>query len=306
MGIDEFFCAAVAGMISRAPCHPLDTIKTVAYTADAAGHDFGFRRGFQDILAREGIRGFYRGVGIATFGSAPGVGTYLLSYEVAKRKVEEYERLPKVLAHLACGLWAEAVSCIFWVPIDVVKERCQSQHPGVEGRYTSSLDGFRTVVRNESWRGLYKGYWSTLASFGPTSAIYFMAYEEFNKLFEPLKLSPFVGGLLAAGLGNAVAAVATNPLEMVKTRLQVQRAVLTVNGIASPTTQFTYNYKSFASGLNEVVKEYGIFGLQRGVVSRMMYTVPNAAMTMALYQAIKDKVTTAPAYQEVKRVVALA
>jgi hypothetical protein len=36
----------------------------------------------------------------------------------------------------------------------------------------------RTIMRQEGYRGLYKGYFATLFSYGPFSAIYFAWYEE--------------------------------------------------------------------------------------------------------------------------------
>lgn len=49
--------------------------------------------------------------------------------------------------------------------------------------YKNTLDGFRKILKNEGWRGLYKGYGATLGSFGPFSALYFMFYEKVQVFF---------------------------------------------------------------------------------------------------------------------------
>lgn len=87
------------------------------------------------------------------------------------------------------------ISCIVFTPVDVVKERLQvqseqqspsqsSQSPSRSSQspsrssYRDSLDALRTIVREEGWRGIYKGYSATIFSYGPFSASYFVIYEE--------------------------------------------------------------------------------------------------------------------------------
>lgn len=70
------------------------------------------------------------------------------------------------------------LSCSIFVPVDVVKERLQVQSNRLESTYKGSIDAFRTIVKQEGARGLYKGYTATLFSYGPFSAMYFLLYEE--------------------------------------------------------------------------------------------------------------------------------
>ena len=277
-------------MLARFPCHPLDTIKTVQFTSDASGGRSSFAQTVRVIYSREGVAGFYRGVGIATCGSAPGVALYLTTYtRSCKWFDEQLSAGDSPFVHLICGFLAEAVSCVFWVPIDVVKERLQSQPPSLQGRYTGSANGVRTVLANEKLLGLYRGYFSTLASFGPYSAIYFMSFERVRlKLFGPATNSSFYQTLVAAGVANAIAGWITNPLELVKTRLQVQRSVLSVGSAKVVSSQFVYSYSGIVSGVADIVKQEGLLGLWRGVGARVIYTAPNAALTMAMYEGLQS------------------
>jgi hypothetical protein len=281
--MSDALCAGAAGMLGRALCHPLDTVKTVQFTAT----DKSLSQTVRAVYAREGASGFYRGVGIATCGSAPGVALYLMTYELAIGWCNEQGADGNPLAHLACGFVAEAASCVFWVPIDVVKERLQSQPPSLHGRYRGSVDGIRTVMMNESIRGLYRGYMSTLASFGPFSAIYFMTFEAAKKMLPQDQPPSFSQTLGCAGVANGIAGLATNPLELVKTRLQVQRAVLTVGSGTAVSQQFSYSYVGLLAGLKDIVQRDGIAGLWRGVGARVLYTAPNAALTMAFFDSLK-------------------
>ncbi|CAJ1036950.1 conserved hypothetical protein [Leishmania braziliensis MHOM/BR/75/M2904] len=219
---------------------------------------------------------------------------------------------PSSVRFFVCGLAAETVSCLVWVPIDVAKERLQSQPPSLTCRYTSSLDALQRILVNEGVRGLYKGYASTLASFGPFSAVYFVFYEYLVKRLtelytvtvrapmqggrssrneaEPFSPATFAVALSAGAGGNVVASLLTNPLELVKTRMQVQRAVLYRRGVGAPTSGlFVYRYRSLLEGLVAITKEEGIRALWRGVGSRIAYTAPNAALTMSFFEFLKSQ-----------------
>ncbi len=60
-----------------------------------------------------------------------------------------------------------------------MKERLQVQSTKNLGyKYKGSFDALKTIFREEGYRGLYKGYFATLFSYGPFSAIYFGVFEE--------------------------------------------------------------------------------------------------------------------------------
>ncbi len=79
----------------------------------------------------------------------------------------------------------ETVCCIFYVPVDVIKERLQIQSKGIQLEYTYSgtMDAFRQIASQEGARGIYKGYSATLLSYGPFSALYFLFYEKVSYFY---------------------------------------------------------------------------------------------------------------------------
>lgn len=332
--------AALAGIGARLICHPLDTVKTVAFTGFAGDHHlhphqqslalavggagspsaggrFAFGDAARSIWRREGIAGLYRGIGVACVGAAPGVALYLTTYdrvtcwwtalgatwtaspETATALARVAASTPGSVTAFTGGFIAEVVSCLVWVPIDVSKERLQSQPPQLAGRYRGSLDAVQTIVRNEGVFCLYKGYLSTLASFGPFSAVYFVFYEFFGRWLRTVlpgdhSRNSFLVNLMAGAGGNIVASLFTNPLELIKTRLQVQRAVLnpavSVDGLSGKQKSlFRFHYRGLTDGLATVAKEDGVRALWKGVGCRIAFTAPNAALTMAFYGAIKSR-----------------
>ena len=141
------------------------------------------------------------------------------------------------LLYLGAGLAAEALSCVLWVPIDVIKERMQVQvvqshksappllpTTGQQLYYRNTLDAVQTIARTEHLSGLYKGYLATLLSFGPFSALYFMFYEQAKTFAQKrldLKDLPAHYTLASAAVAGATASFLTNPLDLIKLRLQV-------------------------------------------------------------------------------------
>lgn len=73
------------------------------------------------------------------------------------------------------------ISCGIFLPVDVIKERLQVQNLRNDYSYRGSFDAFKTIIREEGFLGLYKGYAATIYSFGPFSAIYFALYENVSK-----------------------------------------------------------------------------------------------------------------------------
>ncbi|KAF4325092.1 hypothetical protein BBO99_00000572 [Phytophthora kernoviae] len=221
-------------MIGRVFCHPLDTVKARLQASTATGQTIASQLQLRTFSLQH-LRGLYRGLGVSMLGSAPATCLYLTSYEVSKDAllgVESFKGSPSLL-YLGAGMSAEALSCVLWVPIDVIKERMQVQgHPlatsGAPGSlqkiyYRNTFDAVQTIARTERLGGLYKGYTATLLSFGPFSALYFMFYEE-AKAFAQKRLDmqelPALYTLASAAVAGASASFLTNPLDLIKLRLQ--------------------------------------------------------------------------------------
>eukprot|EP00760_Papus_ankaliazontas_P015225 PhM_4_TR16419/c0_g1_i1/m.92608 len=278
----NLYASASAGFCARLPLHPIDTAKARAMASQSATNESTFTV-LRNIMKTEGIRGLYRGMVVSCVGSAPGVALYLSSYEYSKAQLATVigDEAEGIVSHFLCGFTAEAISCVVWVPIDVLKERLQVQTPSLKG-YEGSFDAFRTILHAEGVRGIYRGYLSTLATFGPTSALYFVFFEALGGGGDGT-----MNTLTRAFAANALAAGITSPLDMAKVRLQVQRTVFLRNGERELSKQFTYSYRGMINAVKSIIKQEGVRSLFRGAGSRIAYTAPNAALTMSLYDAFK-------------------
>ena len=269
--------SSVAGFVARAVCHPLDTAKT---RIQAPGKEFrGTLSTLNLTLRQHGLAGLYRGFAAVAVGGVPATALYLTSYDASKKSLEEaWPGSANVVVHLSAGLFAEAVSCVVFVPVDVIKERLQ-----VGAGYKGSWDALRTISREEGLRGMYRGYAATLGSFGPFSAVYFAFYEEAKATTlkqlgpegSPLKELPSWAALWCASMSGAAAAWLTSPLDRAKLYLQLERL----------SDQKKRN--SFAGALGSIVRNEGALGLWRGSLARMAFTAPNTAITMAVFERVR-------------------
>lgn len=229
------------------------------------------------ILRTEGVVGLYRGYLPALLGTIPGVSMYFVSFEMSKSFMdgkfrEHTSQMRSHLTNFACGFFAEAVSCVIWVPTDVIKERAQ-----VLNKSNSNFGIMSEIIRKDGFKGLYRGYSATLASFGPFSALYFMFVEQLkssSKLWLGTDHLNFPHLVAICALSGGSAAFLTAPLDLIKVRLQVANTRVSV-----------------LSALRKVWVNDGLRGLFRGGSSRVWFAVPNTALTMAIMESIKTRLT---------------
>jgi len=296
--------SAVAGIFARCLTHPLDTAKA---RLQARSH----YRGPSDVLRHtfevEGFRGLYRGFGAVIVGGTPGTIIYLCSYDLFKARltaiakpndslVKNTDAGESFAVHFASGILAEAIACLIYVPVDVIKERLQVQEKG-GGLiyYKGGWDALTKISKHEGLRGIYKGYGVTMASFGPFSALYFVFYEKFkfsSKEFLGVTGNnslPFYWVLLSSAGAGALASWMTSPLDMAKLRLQVQRGGVAVASAGTQSTAASVgSYTGVADCLISAFRKDGVKGLFRGAGARVLHFVPATTATMTCYESCRS------------------
>ncbi|CAK0836972.1 unnamed protein product [Prorocentrum cordatum] len=207
--------------------------------------------------------------------------------------------LQVLVPSFVAGLGAEAVSCIFWCPTDIVKERLQVQQDLKLYTYSSSWDAVRTVLRQEGAVGLYRGYGATLLAFGPQTAANLAAYE----LLEAVARRRLHGPGASAGAGGrrplplwvtlpcacvagCAACLLSNPLDLAKLRMQVVRSQRSARHGAGgvKTTDAIFRYRSVADALVQVARTEGVAALWKGAFFRCLCHVPQTAITVGTFK----------------------
>lgn len=298
--------------------YPFDLIKTRMQVQGLQQTSFKHYRttwhAIKEIRRTEGHRGLYKGFGVTVVGSLPAEMLYYTTYEFSKHTLlAAYRRhhverpwLPspdsvEPVVQMATGALAEAVSASVWIPCDVIQQKLMVQGPLRQPRYSSALHASRQIWAHDGLRGFYRGSWATLLAFASYSAVTWPVYEGTKKgLLGSLDRGMlqnwsdrdeaghvgqwgrysvhFLSGFVSGG----VAAAATNPLDVIKTRLQVQD-YYSKGGECGEAPKYT-TVRAMAKG---IVRDEGWAALGKGVVPRMLYNSQIAALTFVLYEVVK-------------------
>lgn len=194
------------------------------------------------IYRNEGISGLYRGFWISSFQIISGV-FYISTYEGVRHILTQYNAGQRTKALIGGGC-ASVVGQTIIVPFDVI-----SQHVMVLGmggqltgkhsvnplgiKFDQSTPKFRLgveiareILRRDGFIGFYRGYTASLIAYVPNSAMWWGFYHTYQD--ELIKVMPdWVSHLfiqcIAGSFGGFTTTIITNPLDIVRARLQVQR-----------------------------------------------------------------------------------
>ncbi|XP_019175099.1 PREDICTED: solute carrier family 25 member 44-like isoform X2 [Ipomoea nil] len=222
--------------------HPTAVVKTRMQVA-AGSSGFSHMTGlsvFKHILKNDGIPGIFRGFGTSAIGSLPGRVLALTSLEVSKDMMLKHIQgidMPEAtrvgIANGVAGMVSNLISCVYFVPLDVICQRLMVQ--GVPGSKlcNGTFDVIRTVMKDEGVRGMYRGFGLTAVYQSPASALWWGAYATAQHIIwrsldysddmgkKPSHMEMVTVQATAGMLAGACSSVVTTPIDTVKTRLQV-------------------------------------------------------------------------------------
>lgn len=267
----------IAGALTNAVLHPLDTVKTVRQ-ADPKNFT-GVGPTIVSIVRNRGPLALYSGIAPALVGSALSSALYFGFYEFVKSTLFQLQptlfekaetRVPLTALSAACG---NIASSVLFVPKEVVKQRMQS---GVDtGQFLAAAAG---VVRTSGVPGLYRGYKATLLRNIPSTMIRFALYEEFKLLIKQFRhgdgrATLTKGEFIAAGaLSGVISSTCTTPMDVLKTRF--------ATGKIKPGTGIIH-------ALKDIVMKDGVPGLFVGLRPRLVWSALFAAIGFTSYEMCK-------------------
>ncbi|GAB9472074.1 hypothetical protein Gpo141_00009266 [Globisporangium polare] len=179
--LQKLLGGATAGVVSVIFTYPLDFVR--ARLTVQGGLSTTQYNGIVDALKgtykTEGIVGMYRGVSPTIIGVAPYVGLNFMVFETLRGSVPlDKNGNPNAWYILGCGAVAGACGQTAAYPMDLLRRRFQvSSMSGNSGAYRSTLGGLRLIVKQEGFRGLYKGLWPNFIKVVPSIAIMFTSNE---------------------------------------------------------------------------------------------------------------------------------
>ena len=232
-------------------------------------------------LKREGIYGLYRGGTITFIGSCPGSFLFFTTFEYFRRILSNNVISNNGLSDFIAGFLAETFSCVLWVPIDIIKERMQVQSMlDINYRYNGTINAIYKMIYNEGYLSIFRAYGATILSFGPFSAIYLSLHERFKRIIlnnssniDTINSIPMYYIGISAGISSSIGAFITNPLDIVKVRMQVQRS-----------GAFNFGYKNLFHGIYTLIKYENISSIFHGAGARVAFQLPNVVINLVLYE----------------------
>ncbi|KAK7031480.1 mitochondrial carrier protein [Favolaschia claudopus] len=207
--------------------------------------------------------------------------------------------------HFVAGGLGGMCGAIVTSPFDVVKTRLQSSFfrekastvsmAGGAGAYTAPRPNIfynfvetghilRDIYRDESPRALFKGLGPTLVGVVPARSINFFTYGNGKQLiannFNDGRENTWVH-LTAAAIAGIATGTATNPIWVVKTRLQLESGVHGGSGTALGGSWAT---------IKMILREEGVRGFYKGL-SASYLGVTEGTIQWVLYERLKREVT---------------
>uniref|UniRef100_A0A8C5AV46 EF-hand domain-containing protein n=1 Tax=Gadus morhua TaxID=8049 RepID=A0A8C5AV46_GADMO len=174
------------------------------------------------------------------------------------------------------GAIAGATGATAVYPIDLVKTRMQNQRSTGsfvgELMYKNSFDCAKKVLRYEGFFGFYRGLVPQLIGVAPEKAIKLTVNDFVRDKFTTKDGSiPLFAEVMSGACAGGSQVIFTNPLEIVKIRLQVAGEITTGPRV---------------SALN-VVRDLGFFGLYKGAKACFLRDIPFSAIYFPVYAHVK-------------------
>mgnify|MGYP006425934855 FL=1 len=240
-------------------------------------------------MRHEGLRGLWRGLGPSLSMSIPSAGLYLTLFEYI-RDLLSAESTPWVLsspvAAMTAGSTARLLTASALLPLEVARTNLQA-HPSSEiavgGRNTLAiLNGlWKTRGLSSWWTGMSATLWRDV----PFSAIYWSSYASIaNRLKEEEFFTPngqdhdptapsFTTFFIAGFSSGIIAATATHPMDVLKTKIQTDGKAIYGGGLLRV--------------FRHVWQQEGFSGLWTGYSARVAKVAPACGIMYGVYEYLK-------------------
>lgn len=281
---DIFLASLLADWARKAALHPVDTLtarlqydRTKASPGTVASrvpfmNDAKLAFG---IVSRPGAASeLYRGLGTSLMGAVPMALVYMPTYEIVSTTIRGVELpLPaSQLASVATGVACASVR----VPVTLIKQRVQL------GLFKTPALAIRAALQS-GLAGLYVGLSATVGLDVTYAIIQFTALEYFRRLGLLLSGGRVLSSMedaLVGFLTGAVTAVLTEPLDVVRTRLQTQRRP------AAGVGGTDFGYTGLLDGLVKASRQEGALVLWRGLLPRLVLKSCGSCIWYSVYMAV--------------------
>ncbi|XP_036390639.1 mitochondrial glutamate carrier 1-like [Megalops cyprinoides] len=231
----------IAGLIGVTCVFPIDLAKTRLQNQQNGSRLY---TSMSDCLIKtirsEGYFGMYRGAAVNLTLVTPEKAIKLAANDFFRHHLSKDGQKLTLLKEMLAGCGAGTCQVIVTTPMEMLKIQLQdagrvaaqrklmpeamSSAPGgpVEVKSPTAMQITRELLRSKGIAGLYKGLGATLLRDVPFSIIYFPLFANLNNLGRhgAEGPAPFYVSFASGCIAGSTAAVAVNPVDVIKTRLQ--------------------------------------------------------------------------------------
>ncbi|XP_024045554.1 mitochondrial substrate carrier family protein ucpB isoform X4 [Citrus clementina] len=222
--VHHFGTSGLAVAVATAVTHPLDVLKVRLQMqfVGQKGPLNGMGRLFLQILKKEGPKSLYLGLTPALTRSILYGGLRLGLYEPSKYACDWAFGSTNILVKIASGAFAGATATALTNPTEVLKVRLQMNS---SMKQSGSIAEMRRLISEEGIRALWKGVGPAMARAAALTASQLATYDESKRIL--IRWTPLEEGfhlhLISSAVAGTMSTLITAPVDMVKTRLMLQR-----------------------------------------------------------------------------------
>ncbi|TWW75970.1 Mitochondrial glutamate carrier 1 [Takifugu flavidus] len=279
----------VAGLIGVTCVFPIDLAKTRLQNQQNGSRLY---TSMSDCLIKtirsEGYFGMYRGAAVNLTLVTPEKAIKLAANDFFRHHLSKDGKLTLVKEMLA-GCGAGTCQVIVTTPMEMLKIQLQDAGriaaqrklmpqtvaPGtVEPKSPTAMQISRELFREKGIAGLYKGLGATLLRDVPFSIIYFPLFANLNNLGKrgAEGPAPFYVSFLSGCAAGSTAAVAVNPVDVIKTRLQ---------SLNRGSTEDTYS--GVTDCIRKILRNEGPAAFLKGAYCRALVIAPLFGIAQVVY-----------------------
>lgn len=175
--LKKFAAGSAAGALGSLAGNPFDVLKTKMMAAE--GGNVSLVGTGKELLKKQGIAGFYRGIDSNVLRAMVLNGTKMSCYDQMKGYVVQFTGLSK--SHLMTQFLSAASAGFFMTctvsPFDMVRTRLMNQ-PADAKLYNNALDCFLKIIKNEGPLTLWRGFIPIWSRFAPTTTLQLVIFEQ--------------------------------------------------------------------------------------------------------------------------------
>lgn len=278
-----FVYGGLASIVAEFGTFPIDLTKTrlqvQGQSTDVRYKEIRYRGMFHAlfrIYSEEGVRSLYSGIAPALLRQAS-YGTIKIGiYQSLKRLFVDRLEDETMLLNVMCGVISGVISSSIANPTDVLKIRMQAQGSLVQG---GMICNFINIYQQEGTRGLWRGVVPTAQRAAIVVGVELPVYDITKKhlimsgLMGDTVLTHFISSF-SCGLAGAIA---SNPIDVVRTRIMNQRIVVGTLDL----------YKGTLDGLLKTWRSEGFFALYKGFWPNWLRLGPWNIIFFITYEQLK-------------------